>query len=235
MSTANEPIVYYDKIEILKVLQRIQKQRCVLQITIGGYEENYSSFILKLGTAGILIDQLNPRDDLQLKPGNRFSITAFANGVRVEFQVKITRVGEQDGDDFYITEIPKELTYHQLRQLFRADIPRTSHHPVTIIRDTHEEVVGELHDISNGGVSIREVEPGETPFYNNEIIPECIIDIGEENRIYCSIELRRVPKEQEIKIVLGGQFLDMDPTQQRMIERFVTQVERERRKTLAGG
>lgn len=182
----------------------------------------------------MMLDQLNPKTVVDIQAGDHFTITTQFNGVEVNFKTKITRTGHQDGDDYYISDIPSQLTHHQLRTLFRADIPRASHYSVRLIRESHEEIAGELHDISNGGISIREVKQGKTPFYENEVIPECIIDIGEENKVYCAIELRRTPAEEQLSdFILGGQFLEIDPIQQRMIERFVTHIERERRRTLA--
>lgn len=217
---------------IIDLFQRAQEHKAIVFVTVPGSKTRYLSLILDVDAANgfLLLDELNPATGHeQLLAAGRFQARFTVNGVEISFAGVIDDVSRRDDINLYKVAMPSVVFYHQRRAFFRAHVSLAHTVPVSFTReDVAEEVNGRLHDISVGGVGARIHNALAHPLTRGEIVPNCIIELPAGTVISSSVEIRYAGKRGAATLIqLGGKFVDLDRQQQKIIERFVTELERE--------
>lgn len=219
------------------IISNIHKSRNLLNVSLPDDSHQYNSIILDIDADNktITLDELNPKEGHERFLTKKIAlISTTIHGVDIRFQVDLHNVASSDDIAYYIAGIPNKLDYHQLRAYHRVPIGLNSI-PVLLIQNDKDVLEGELRDISAGGVSIRFANKLPETIKRGTLIPTCMIELGNKDKISAELEIRFISKPDDKKhIQIGARFVGMDKPQQRIVERFVASLDRELRRKVPG-
>jgi len=223
--------------QITELIYRVINSRTIVTISTDFVEESFGSVILRLVPDEFLIlDEFKPAPDLPSERsliGHGLYISAYVDGVALEFETRVIASGRQDGIRYYKTSFPKQIIYEQKRGSFRVSTTIDQRIPVNLQLRSGEKLKGELFDISSGGISIalrQQVMNPETK--RGVLIPECVIQLpGIKEPFRCQLELRNIRQTGRMQLV-GTSFHDITPRQERVVEKYVASLDRKRLRQL---
>lgn len=164
------------------------------------------------------------------------TFTTLVDGVRIQFSAKGCRETKLDGEATFVAPIPTHLLRLQRREVFRLQLPSTKPFTCRARRGTPKEELLPLHDISVGGIGI--LTPNTLKYEQLEKLENCWIDLRESGMIHCTLEVRYLTlvESRTGKPLwhMGCRFIDLPPSTETLIQRFMAKIEAERR-TLAAG
>lgn len=164
------------------------------------------------------------------------SFVANPLGVRNLFQTAGVRSTTYQGKPAFITALPKKYVRLQRREYFRLVLPITQRPPCRMkIRQGSEEraLTAAVIDLCVGGVGL-EIK-GSLSLELGTVIPKVMIDLGKSGVIHADLEVRYVGQMMrgvEHVTRLGCQFVKLARTEDVMVQRFITHVQREQRARL---
>ncbi len=220
---------------IVNFLQRIHSSRALLTVTVPGHNELYNSAILEVNARKgyILLDEINPKEGhvLFLKAAKLQAQTRL-KGVDLSFDAALQKADGKEGIAFYKVAMPSLVYYRQRRACYRVRIGAGLAVPVQMSSENHM-LQGILYDISAGGIGARFNPRLSLEFEHGKIIPHCTIDLPTGNKISSGLEVRfLLADEQHKHLHLGGRFVDLDKAQEKAVERFVADIDRQLRKKM---
>ncbi len=153
-------------------------------------------------------------------------VSGKLDGIDIRFNASLDHVDDQNNVLTYYMNLPGKLEYRQRRMTYRVHIPMSMHLRAIIDNGDDSVIEGNLHDLSHGGIGIffsdtdASVDLGTTC--------ECAFVLATDEWLYCSLELRYSKKTQaQGHQLIGARFIDLHPTQTRLIGRCISQLERE--------
>lgn len=226
--------------EIVATLRQLQQNHDPLLIKFKDRNLRFQSFLVEVDRERnrIALDEIIPTDGERfLKQGEAFTIEAYRDGVRVAWECEhSTQPGEFDGMPCYWAPMPLEVTYHQRRSAYRAPLKQTDLVKIVLAGDKLRDALsGHLLDISATGCKLRlsgnyteSLQPGQVYERLTAHLP-----VGTLNT---AVELRHAHYDEKIDMTfLGTRFYIMGGQEQRLVERFVYQLQREARRTESDG
>lgn len=222
---SSETITGEDKIASL--LKRMSKHYSPFTIKIAGHKHEYSSCIVDVETPYILLDELMPNSGHEKLVSERnIFATGKLEGIDIKFETSLVRVDESKNVITYYMKLPEEVSYHQRRQAYRVRIPMSKDLRVLIDTGNDELSIGELKDLSHGGVG-KIVPQGESNLELGQLY-ECVIELPCSEWLYCTVEAR-FKKEINGKGIhfIGAMFIDLSSIQRRLIARCISDLSRE--------
>lgn len=249
---------------IAHILARVKEGRLPLSVRVPGSLERFASLVLELNAASgyLVLDELMPQtgQDLLLRAG-RFEAWGKDNGVDFSFAGNVLQTGRQGDAAWYRVSLPKVIKYFQRRAYYRVHVGMALGIMVLLHREqAHDEVKGQLCNISIGGLSARLHQPALLPpepeenlvpgigvsaafpydlspgLQTGEIIPDCRIRAQRDDEIICGLEVRHIVYDPAHKLTrVGGQFIGLDRAQQKRLGNFVIKLERELRRKMPKG
>ncbi|TCJ17231.1 flagellar brake protein [Parasulfuritortus cantonensis] len=151
--------------------------------------------------------------------------------VRVVFKTPAMTVVERDGEKLLRADMPAELLRFQRREYYRLPTPMT--HPVKCQIDLGGYVLDAVVvDISIGGVGLLAYSQ-DAALKEGEVHHGCRLSLPDAGSFAVSLRVRTV-YEQVMKNGLasrrlGCQFIDLAPSLETDIQRYIIRVERDRR------
>lgn len=229
------PKVLRTPIEIAANLKLLQQGHTPLTIRFPERSHRFQSYIVAIDRERNLValDELIPAEGERiLLNGEPFHIEAFHDGVRIAWDcsAKVT-ASELDGARCYWSWLPVEMTYHQRRNAFRVPLRQGELMPVEIAgKKLREPAKGQLLDISATGCRLR--FPGNLcERLNSGEVYELFRLSLPFNTIVTAIEARHIQYEENLDTTyVGARFHRLSGLDQRQIERFVYQLQREARR-----
>lgn len=221
--------------QIIGLLRRIKDARSLLRIRIPGSERSFTSMLLDINTEKgyILLDEINSAGGHELaREVGKVRVFSQHDGVDMNFSCNIRVVQNRKGLTFYQAPLPEYISYMQRRSEFRVHITLDQHLQLILPLNPDATLDGELCDLSFGGVGARLETDMELK--QGLVIPDCKIQIPDEEPIQTSLEIRFVREEnngQQTRI--GGRFVNLTPELRTHLRKTVTRLQREmlRRKT----
>lgn len=223
-------------LEIQSHLKALHASRTPLEIRFEGRSAIFQSYIVGLAPQehALHIDQLIPSvGDKWIEQGEAFRIEAWLDGVHMRWQSQgAIKVQLQDGAPAFKLPFPAQLSYHQRRGAYRAQIHRNIDTRLQLIHAGRQgEMAGELVDISATGCKVRipgdvvqVLQPGER-YQLSEL------QLEDDARVAVDVEIRhREFIESSNETSVGVYFHQTSPQAQRHIDRFVNQLQREARR-----
>jgi c-di-GMP-binding flagellar brake protein YcgR len=184
----------------------------------------------------LYIDELVPeKGNEAISNGEIFSVRALSRGVPVFFRYNRIISVESDGGSFtYKIPFPKELIYRQRRQFFRTTVGLTQDCDMLLTSSMQERPAlrGRVTDLSQVGAGIQ--IPGQVvpEFALGESLTECEISLPEYEYMNCQAEVRHVHYDEARDVSSCGLlFHQLEKNQQRKLDRYVYQLQREARKS----
>lgn len=171
---------------------------------------------------------------------NRLLLTSERNvlvcapeGVKTQFSVGRVKETTYEGAPAFVTNLPTSLIKLQRREYFRIRTPIAS--PVMCNIHDYDEGNGvtlPIYDISLGGVSL--VTPEDLPGFDvTQIYSDVALDLKQAGTVPVVIEVRnilRIPQRNNtVQVRVGCEFKDLSMRGQTIIQKYIAQLERERR------
>ncbi len=212
-------------------LDRLQRAHTLLTVTVGGSSDPYNSILLDIDRSGphLLMDQLHPpAGHEQLLVQRRFRVHARHEGIELSFEGRLTEVITSNGQAIYRVRLPEKLYYRQRRAHYRAQVGRGNTIPVYLLDESESQYSGWLANISVGGIGAHLDAKTLEELDQGVLIPTCRFETPDRIEIASGLEIRFVQSEAQGKwLRIGGRFTRLDRQQERAIQRFVAQLDRE--------
>lgn len=236
-SVSLQPQLLSSPIEINNHLRALMDSRSPLELVFNERQQIYQSYIVAVDRDNnrLALDELIPNDGQRhLLNGEPVNIVSHRDGVRISWSHnQIALADTLDGTPCFWLTLPAKIEYHQRREAFRADtLPEQS---LDVYIDSHKlshPISGRLVDISATGCRVKIRSPLEHlgPLQPGQLYETFEIGLPGGN-ITLSAELRHLQKDDStLSIFAGFRFHDINGQCQRIIERFVYQLQREARR-----
>ncbi|GLX13043.1 hypothetical protein Pstr01_12820 [Pseudomonas straminea] len=234
------PKVLKAPVEIVANLRLLQQHHDPLILTFQDRNQRFQSFVIEIDRDRnlLILDEMIPSDgERYLQNGEAFSVESLHDGVRIAWECPTgMRVSERDGERCYLGTIPAEVHYHQRRNAFRAAVKQSEQVKVqlsgTRLRTPLE---GLMLDISASGCKIRLAGDATKQLQAGQIYEVFCAQLP-VGKLETAIELRHARYDDKLDITFAGlHFESLGGLQQRLIERFVYQLQREARRFESDG
>ena len=164
------------------------------------------------------------------------TFTTFVEGIRIQFAGKQCRETKLRGEPAFAAQIPRSMLRLQRREVFRLQLPSTKPFTCRVRRGSPQEVLLSLHDISVGGIGILSTTPLD--YAQLERLDNCWLDLRESGMINVALEVRYVnameSRTGRTLWHMGCKFVNLSPSDETLIQRFMARIEAERRALAAG-
>ncbi len=221
-----------DKTRIYILLQRLVDKRALLTIKLKDKNQAYTSAILEVNRDDnfIILDELKPEEgDRLLRKDPALHIDSYLDGVNLRFNAKVSDFGIDNNIPFYKLSIPAALDYHQRRQAVRIRLSAANPIPITFTTDEGKSFNGEIEDISIGGLRARfRQNLAHTLEAGAKIKCTFLLPPDKREKLNCEFIIR-VIKHDKNKIrpaFLGGQFVDLEKSIERDLQRMIMSLQR---------
>nr|WP_178093309.1 flagellar brake protein [Pseudomonas sp. WS 5011] len=234
------PKVLKAPVEIVANLRQLQQNHDPLIITFNERNQRFQSYVIDVNRDKnlLILDELVPNDgERYLANGETFNVEAFHEGVRVAWTCEQSvRITDHEGARCYFSPMPLEVTYHQRRSAFRAPLKQSELIKIELAGDKLRTAVpGHLLDISATGCKLR--FPGNiTGSLQAGQVYERFTARFPFGAMTTAIEMRHVQYEDKVDTTfVGARFHRINGQEQRLVERFVYQLQREARRFESDG
>lgn len=206
-----------------------------LELRFADRQQVFQSYIVEVDRENnrIALDELIPNDgERHLLNGETVNIVTYREGVRIAWSHSQTALLDSINDArCYWLTLPKQISYHQRRNAFRADaLPEQSLDVNIDSNKLFQTISGRLLDISATGCKVH-IKSADTPLQPGQLYETFAIGLP-SGSIILSAELRHLNNDESNSSTLAGfKFHDVSGAAQRIIERFVYQLQREARRS----
>ena len=156
------------------------------------------------------------------------------HGVRNQFITGAVRETAHQGRRAFVTNLPERYLRLQRREFFRLVLPLTRRPLCNLPQGDAKPLQLTVIDISIGGVAME--SPSATPpFEIGQRIPEAVIELKDGHMMQVELEVRNIsPLQRGNKFVgrVGCQFIGLNHHDEHVLQRFITDVQREERARL---
>jgi flagellar brake protein len=214
--------------QIIGLLKRIRDQRVLLSVTVPGHGDVFNSLLLEVDPERklILLDELNPHAGHELVcETHQLRVHCQCQGVELGFACEVEVGQGQSGIAFYRAALPESINYLQRRGSYRVRVGLDLAVHVQLPVDEATLVEGELFDLSMGGLGAH--VDAKLHLEHGQVLP-CVLSLPKADPIQVEIEIRFVRADEHKPTQrIGACFRNIQPRQQTLLRRLVTQLERE--------
>ncbi len=221
-------------LEIFNALKQLQEGHDHLIISFPERSQQFQSYVVHIDRQlnRIAFDEMIPTDgERYLKDNEAFHIESAHDGVRIAWECKQSaQIGDFEGSRCYWASLPCEVLYHQRRNAFRAPLKQTQAVKVELT-DSQKglSLSGTLLDISATGCKLS-IQGNTSSLLNTGQVYDRFIAHLPVGLLNAQVELRHIGyAEKRNTSFLGLRFHRLSGLEQRLIERFVYQLQREAR------
>ncbi|WP_439859084.1 flagellar brake protein [Pseudomonas sp. MBLB4136] len=234
------PKVLKAPLEIAATLRQLQQAHDPLIITFHERKQRFQSYLIEADREKslLILDEMIPNDgERYLLNGEAFRIEAFHEGVRVAWECHDTvQITEHDEARCYLSPMPQEVHYHQRRNAYRAQLKQSEQIKVELAgAKLSKALPGQMLDISATGCKVR-LHGNATHHLQAGQVYERFTAQLPFGTMITSVELRHAQYEERPDMTfLGLRFHRISGQDQRQVERFVYQLQREARRIEGAG
>jgi len=234
------PKVLKAPVEIVANLRQLQQNHDPLIITFHERNQRFQSYVINVDRDKnlLILDELVPNDgERYLANGEAFNVEAFHEGVRVAWKCEQSvRITEHEGARCYFSPMPLEVTYHQRRSAFRAPLKQSELIKIELAGDKLRTAIpGHLLDISATGCKLRFPGNISSSLQAGQVYERFTARFP-FGAMTTAIEMRHVQYEDKVDTTfVGARFHRINGQEQRLVERFVYQLQREARRFESDG
>lgn len=222
---------------ISMVLRPLMEKHAIITATLPDSNKFFNTALLSIDIqqSTITIDGLHPEEGhaLFLKAG-KVTLHTMHEGIDVNFGVNLKTSDTENGMAFYVVNFPESIRYLQRRNSFRVPVSAAKEIKVDIETNDKKLYSGVLSDISSGGMCVRFAKKKELELSHQTEDTQCCIHLPDKRKIQCTFKVCHSNYiEANNSLHIGGSFDNLDKIQHRTIERFVIELQRLARKSLA--
>ena len=229
------PKVLTAPVEVGAALRQLLNYHDRLILRFDGREQRYQSYIVDIDRdSGVMaLDEVMPEDGSRLiSQGLPFNVEGYREGVRMSWRCAgNAQAGEFDGHPCFRVALPTELTHHQRRNAYRAPLKHVDTVKVDITPAPNKPMLsGQLLDISATGCKLRFAGDVSETLNAGQVYEQLSFHMP-FGKLSLAGELRHVHYEDKVNMsFVGVRFHQMSGLDQRHVERFVYQLQREARR-----
>jgi c-di-GMP-binding flagellar brake protein YcgR len=217
---------------IVATLHQLKTEHELLSVCVPGCPETASSAILgvKEDQDCYYLDELNlPTTHKAFLKNRKASINCRLQGMEVRFSCHLVKASSDGGIALYKISIPKNMIRIQRREHFRLRLDAGLMVPVTVPRLEGDSANGEAFDLSAGGVGAF-MNTNNIPS-RGQVLTEVSISLPQSPSFKTNLEIRfaRVDDIHHM-LRIGGRFIGLNRNQERLIEHFLAEQQRKRRR-----
>ncbi|MBS3935716.1 MAG: flagellar brake protein [Sulfuritalea sp.] len=223
--------------EILFYLHQLIKDGERISVVFNEGDDMFLTVLLAVDAAqGLLIFDWGGSEDTNrklLKSERNFFVCA-PHGVRNQFLAGAVREIAHQGRRAFVTRLPERYTRLQRREFFRLALPLTRRPLCSLPQEGDRPLQLPVIDISIGGVAL-ETPSATPPFEIGQRLAEASIEFKDGHALRVALEVRDVaPLQRGNKVVgrVGCRFVDLSHHDEHLLQRFITDVQREERARL---
>lgn len=222
-----------NKSAITALLTQAHKHKLFFTVSFENHKGLYNTALLGVYAEQgfVAFDELTPSKGHKLFLEEKEArVTGRLEGVELRFSARLLEAGSKAGVAFYKVALPEELVYKQKREYFRVTLLGS---PVSFQGRLGEDegilLQGHLYDLSLGGAKV--VLEQTAPLSAGDILSACRIRLPDGVDIPFSLRVCYAGADKSGGgTVLGGQFRDLQKSDENRIARFISDVQREKAK-----
>ncbi|MBL4827272.1 MAG: flagellar brake protein [Spongiibacteraceae bacterium] len=218
------------------VLHQQQRSRRFIEIMVEGDDLVYQSMVLSLDPEDrtILIDELFPKGFVGLA-GQQIHVAIRQDaGRKIEFNSAIIERHSLDDAPLYVIGMPESLDLDQRRGAYRLPVSTRSTIEPCFTAPDSQDYKARLRNVSSSGVCL-EIDGDEfEPLHYDDHLSHVAFDFAGQN-IDCALAVRSVVLDEnknketgKKRWLVGAEFLDLSPVFQRVLEKSIMQIQRDR-------
>ena len=211
-------------------LYQAQRKHFFVEVRVDGDDVLYQSMILELDPEEktILVDELFPKGFVGL-PGQRVHIGIRQPGGRkIKFSTTILEQHSYDESPVYVLAMPRNLDGDQRRDAYRLPVGGVEICPQFVGPD-RRSYLARLCNLSSRGVGMElDIDDPEHFRYNDPLSHVAFEFAGIS--FDCEMAVRNVALTgpDQNKVWIGAEFLDLPPLDQRVLEKSIMRIQRDR-------
>ncbi len=221
----------HSRTEILHLMRQIQQRRLLVNLDMPGTRQIVVTSVILDSARGDALNQ-------ELMAGKTAEFITHLDGVSITFSTGAVHLIEYDKLPSLRIALPKSLVRLQRREHFRVPLPIAN--PVKCIvpsrsDEDREPISAHIVDIGCGGIAIVE-RGGRLGSETGQILTGCRLLLPNAEPIVTTLEVRNSAQVRlqngAFQTRLGCKFIDLPITMANQMQRFVMNIERERRDSL---
>jgi flagellar brake protein len=231
-SAALEPFTVYSAVEIAALVERMKLADTLITAYFDrGHAFSLTSLLAVQSLRGLIFDSV--RDEGRLLAAESVTFVGFIESIKVQFTTgRAEKVTFENGDAFRVP-MPDKLLRLQRRDAFRVRtlVGKPAHCLVPYGPDSCQYEKLQLLDISVGGVAVL-TQPQKFQLPLGKRIRDCYLDLPGIGSVGVSLQVRHIEPDANGKSggTAGCEFLDLSSQAGNQIQRYVNQLDMERRK-----
>jgi len=219
---------FRDHSKIIEIFSGMAYERTLLKLIIPGSKNEYSSSIIAVDPKAFCftLDDIFPEEGHVLFSRSGYAtVSGKLHGASIEFKASL--IGSNKNGQFinYTCSIPDTISYNQKRCEYRIKIPSSHLVRVTTQHAPSRQILqGIIHNISMHGIGIifklnHSIKPGEQLIH-------CKLPIDDTEVVNFNLDVRHIQSDAPQKILVGGEFSNLDTRAEQALNRFVCDMER---------
>jgi c-di-GMP-binding flagellar brake protein YcgR len=165
--------------------------------------------------------------------------TAFVDKVKIQFALDRLRRVEYQGRPAFIGTVPDQLLRLQRREFFRLSTPVVNPIRLCTTLGPDERVIDvSLLDISGGGVGLMATPDLAALLEKGQMLEDCKIMLPGEGLLVARLCVRNMfdvtTRSGARYVRVGCEFVDLQASRLSAVQRYIIQIERERKARLIG-
>ncbi|MBV1885139.1 MAG: flagellar brake protein [Gammaproteobacteria bacterium] len=224
-----------------RLIRTSLRKRVPIQIRLANKKSapKYTSLLVDFfeDSRKLVFDRLQPIEaNSQIKVGNHFTVDGNLRGLNFNFKVEVLAIEkDKSNNPLFRTTFPSEIYTEQQRAAFRVSVSSIRKIKIIIISTQHPPQKPYLRDISATGFQFVRTGGEKDRFNNGDLMNCCIIFLPDSPKIICRATVQHVQQDEENNITrVGCKFVEVGGTHQRIINRFINNVQRENRRREQG-
>jgi len=217
---------------IVATLHQLKTEHELLCVRVPGCADTASSAILcvKEDQDCYYLDELNlPATHKAFLKKRKAVINCRLQGMEVRLPCHLVKASSDGGIALYKISIPNRMIRVQRREHFRLKLNSGLMVPVTVPRLEGDQATGEAFDLSTGGVGAF-IHTKNIPS-RGQVLTEVSIALPQSPSFKTNIEIRFARVDDiHHTLRIGGRFVDLNRNQERVIEHFLAEQQRKRRR-----
>lgn len=235
----NSPFLLHSRPEIVYVLRAIMQKTTLVTAHFNQGKDFILTSIVEIDTDRdeVILDYgANEAMNHKVLDAPKITFVTFQDKVKVQFGADRIAKTRHGGRDAFTIPLPAELLKLQRREYYRLETPITNPLKCVVSLPDGKRLDLVIADISVGGLSIVN-PPAEAPLKRGDLFLGCRIALPDTGVVTASIEVRNAYqltlKNGTTATRVGCRFVDMPPSMQAMIQRYILKLDRERRAKLS--
>ncbi|GEM_PF-2013041 len=215
---------------IVQLLKQLQQHLLIITAKFPSDIETYNTSVIKVDYKNKLfyLDELIPQSgNEQIKKTGKVLLRTRLDGAILTAECRLKAVTREKGLNYFIMHFPRQIKSTQRRDSYRVSIPLNKRYQVNMQTESGQFIAGFLNNISFSGLAIRLEPKQKLELRIGEIVPFLTLHLNEP--ITCEMEIKRISKSMG-KTIVSGHLEEISPSHQHTIQRFITRLDREKRK-----